>query len=106
MQHAKVYSRSPVWLLLHKLSSPHYRYIRKMRRGDRLPLTQSIDSNEKSREIRLRVKISECGRFYTPARERTRKWVLVYVYINYSEIIINRGVLIFADFVVHLNHEN
>ena len=31
---------SPVWLLLHKLSSPHYRYIRKMRRGDRLPLTQ------------------------------------------------------------------
>ena len=33
--------RSPVWLLLHKLSSPHYRYIRKMRRGDRLPLTQS-----------------------------------------------------------------
>ena len=32
--------RSPVWLLLHKLSSPHYRYIRKMRRGDRLPLTQ------------------------------------------------------------------
>ena len=34
--------RSPVWLLLHKLSSPHYRYIRKMRRGDRLPLTQLI----------------------------------------------------------------
>ena len=32
--------RSPVWLLLHKLSSPHYRYIRKIRRGDRLPLTQ------------------------------------------------------------------
>ena len=32
--------RSPVWLLLHKLSSPHYGYIRKMRRGDRLPLTQ------------------------------------------------------------------
>jgi hypothetical protein len=31
---------SPVWLLLHKLSSPHYRHIRKMRRGDRLPLTQ------------------------------------------------------------------
>jgi hypothetical protein len=30
----------PLWLLLHKLSSPHYRYIRKMRRGDRLPLTQ------------------------------------------------------------------
>jgi hypothetical protein len=27
--------------LLHKLSSPHYRYIRKMRRGDRLPLTQN-----------------------------------------------------------------
>ena len=34
--------RSPVWLLLHKLSSPHYRYIRKMRRGDRLPLTQRL----------------------------------------------------------------
>ena len=34
--------RSPVWLLLHKLSSPHYHYIRKMRRGDRLPLTQII----------------------------------------------------------------
>ena len=34
--------RSPVWLLLHKLSSPHYRYIRKMRRGDRLPLTQKF----------------------------------------------------------------
>ena len=33
--------RLPVWLLLHKLSSPHYHYIRKMRRGDRLPLTQS-----------------------------------------------------------------
>ena len=37
---------SPVWLLLHKLSSPHYRCIRKMRRGDRLPLTQMyIGSN-------------------------------------------------------------
>jgi hypothetical protein len=36
-------------------------------------LFTSIDSNEKSREIRLRVKISECGRFYTPARERTDK---------------------------------
>jgi hypothetical protein len=34
--------RSPVWLLLHKLSSPHYHYIRKMRRGDRLPLTQML----------------------------------------------------------------
>ena len=33
--------RSPVWLLLHKLSSPHYRYVRKMRRGYRLPLTQT-----------------------------------------------------------------
>ena len=39
--HALKVFRSPVWLLLHKLSSPHYRYIRKMRRGDRLPLTQS-----------------------------------------------------------------
>jgi hypothetical protein len=38
--HALKVFRSPVWLLLHKLSSPHYRYIRKMRRGDRLPLTQ------------------------------------------------------------------
>ena len=36
--HALKVFRSPVWL--HKLSSPHYRYIRKMRRGDRLPLTQ------------------------------------------------------------------
>ena len=39
--HALKVFRSPVWLLLHKLSSPHYRYIRKMRRGDRLPLTQT-----------------------------------------------------------------
>ena len=38
--HALKVFRSPVWLLLHKLSSPHYRYIRKMRHGDRLPLTQ------------------------------------------------------------------
>jgi hypothetical protein len=38
--HALKVFRSPVWLLLHKLSSPHYRHIRKMRRGDRLPLTQ------------------------------------------------------------------
>jgi hypothetical protein len=38
--HALKVFLSPVWLLLHKLSSPHYRYIRKMRRGDRLPLTQ------------------------------------------------------------------
>ena len=38
--HALKVFRSPVWLLLHKLSSQHYRYIRKMRRGDRLPLTQ------------------------------------------------------------------
>jgi hypothetical protein len=38
--HALKVVRSPVWLLLHKLSSPHYRYIGKMRRGDRLPLTQ------------------------------------------------------------------
>ena len=42
MHALKVFS-SPVWLLLHKLSSPHYRYIRKMRRGDRLPLTQQCD---------------------------------------------------------------
>jgi hypothetical protein len=40
-RHVKVF-HSPVWLLLHKLSSPHYRYIRKMRRGDRLPLTQRL----------------------------------------------------------------
>ena len=40
--HALKVFRSPVWLLLHKLSSTHYRYIRKMRRGDRLPLTQSV----------------------------------------------------------------
>ena len=38
--HALKVFRSTVWLLLHKLSLPHYRYIRKMRRGDRLPLTQ------------------------------------------------------------------
>jgi hypothetical protein len=38
--HALTVIRSPVWLLLHKLSSPHYHYICKMRRGDRLPLTQ------------------------------------------------------------------
>ena len=40
--HALKKFRSSVWLLLHKLSSPHYRYIRKMRRGDCLPLTQYI----------------------------------------------------------------
>ena len=40
--HALNVFRSPVWLLLHKLSSPHYRYICKMRRGDRLPLTQLV----------------------------------------------------------------
>ena len=40
--HALKVFRSPVWLLLHKLSSPHYRYIRKMRRGDGLPLTQKF----------------------------------------------------------------
>ena len=33
--HALKVFRSPVW--------PHYRYIRKMRRGDRLPLTQKGD---------------------------------------------------------------
>ena len=38
--HALKVFRSLVWQLLHKLSSPHNRYIRKMRRGDRLPLTQ------------------------------------------------------------------
>jgi hypothetical protein len=26
--------------------------------------------------------------------------------MKYCEIIINRGVLIFVDFLVHLNHEN
>ena len=41
MQALKVF-RSPMWLLLHKLSLPHYHYIRKMRHGDRLPLTQTI----------------------------------------------------------------
>jgi hypothetical protein len=41
--HALEVFRSPVWLLLHKLSSPHYRYIRKMQRGDRLPLTQGTN---------------------------------------------------------------
>ena len=34
-------------------------------------LFTSIDSNEKSQEIRMGVKISECGRPDTPARERT-----------------------------------
>jgi hypothetical protein len=42
VQALKVF-RSPVWLLLHKFSLPHYRYIRKMRRGDRLPLTQLMN---------------------------------------------------------------
>ena len=42
--HALKVFRSPVWLLLHKLSSPHYRYIRKMRRGDRIPLTQQLQN--------------------------------------------------------------
>jgi hypothetical protein len=34
--------KSCIRVVIHKLSSPHYRYIRKMRRGDRLPLTQHI----------------------------------------------------------------
>ena len=45
--HALKVFRSPVWLLLHKLSSPQYRYIRKMRRGDRLPLTQVMHPHTK-----------------------------------------------------------
>ena len=50
--HALKVFRLPVWLLLHKLSSPHYGYIRKMRRGDRLPLAQSREINgSKSKEI-------------------------------------------------------
>jgi hypothetical protein len=44
--HALKVFRSPVWLLRHKLSSPHYGYIRKMRRGDRLPLTQKDDIDD------------------------------------------------------------
>jgi hypothetical protein len=36
-------------------------------------LFTSIDSIEKSQEIRMQVKIFECGIFYTPARERTYK---------------------------------
>ena len=44
--------RSPVWLLLHKLSSPHYHYIRKMRRGDRLPLTQTTHKSRRLSPIR------------------------------------------------------
>ena len=36
-------------------------------------LFTSIDSNEKSWEIRMQVKISECGRFDTPTWERTGK---------------------------------
>jgi len=30
----------------------------------------------------------------------------VCLYLVYCEIIINRGLLIFVDFVVHLNNEN
>ena len=45
--HALKNFHSPVWLLLHKLSSPHYRYIRKMRCGDRLPLTQLSQVTDK-----------------------------------------------------------
>ena len=37
-------------------------------------LFTSIDSIEKSQEIRMQVKIFECRIFYTPARERTGKW--------------------------------
>ena len=53
--HALKVFRSPVWLLLHKLSSPHYGYIRKMRRGDRLPLTQKVFSDLQQIGIFLRV---------------------------------------------------
>ena len=53
--HALKVFRSPVvWLLLHKLSSPHYRYIRKMRRGDRLPLTQireDLNASKKTKRL-------------------------------------------------------
>ena len=60
--HALKVFRSPVWLLLHKLSSPHYRYIRKMRCGDRLPLTQILyitdGYNFLSEQLRMLFKIS------------------------------------------------
>ena len=55
--HALKVFRSPVWLLLHKLSSLHYRYIRKMRRGDRLPLTQIYIKNCKKRFFNLNLLI-------------------------------------------------
>ena len=42
--HALKVFRSPVWLLLHKLYSPHYGYIRKMQRDYRLPLTQLVST--------------------------------------------------------------
>ena len=48
--HALKKFRSPVWLLRHKLSSPHYRYIRKMRRGNHLPLTQIGGGNRNTRK--------------------------------------------------------
>jgi hypothetical protein len=53
--HALKVFRSPVWLLLHKLSLPHYRYIRKMRRGDRLPLTQEVEREGEGGRMRERA---------------------------------------------------
>jgi hypothetical protein len=32
--------------------------------------------------------------------------MFIIIIVKYFEIIINRGVLFFADFVIHLNHEN
>ena len=61
---------SPVWLLLHKLSSPHYRYIRKMRRGDRLPLTQMVQGRNSLGYLRTRT-------FYIPERKYAYKYASI-----------------------------
>jgi hypothetical protein len=60
--HALKVFRSPVWLLLHKLSSPHYGYIRKMRRGDRLPLTQNNEKYEPTECSKKKPKQNKAGR--------------------------------------------
>ena len=85
--HALTAFRSPVWLLLHKLSSPHYRYIRKMRRGDRLPLTQTMHSSiqenfsgtpaSNRRELRLHLYVVP-----TAAGVFKGRHILLHKYVN------------------------
>ena len=81
--------RSPVWLLLHKLSSPHYHYICKMRRGDRLPLTQKyvhICEDCNSKFVEMHVDASDIYPsvlvFYTRHRVNITIYQTVYLHTD------------------------